>query len=568
MASTSDTSAAHLTPVRRLLRLLGAERRDILYLYVYAGLAGVINLSLPLGVQSVVGFVSSGALSTSLVVLIGFIVLGTLLVGGLQIMQLYLVEFIQQRLFARVTLELALRLPRVQTEAMPGTYLPEQVNRLLDLPTLQKGLIVLLVDFSAAALQILFGLTLLSFYHPIFIGFGIILIVLLVVLLRVTGPNGLSTSIEESTYKYKVVAWLEDVARSVVTFRLAPRRVLVHGRTDDLVTGYLTARRSHFRVLLTQYFGFVSFKVLVTASLLIVGTVLLINKQLNIGQFVAAEIVIILVLGAVEKVLVKLDVVYDALTSVDKIGHLLDLPLVPERALSTGPDLPSISPKGAAVELHQLTYQYPTAEQPALQQLRLDLPAGQHLALTGAEGSGKTTLLSLLAGLLPDYTGVLAYDGMALRDMSPDTLARLVADTLPGQDLITGSVLDNLTLGQIHLGPADVAPALTLVNLRDELYALPQGLATEVGPATPLPDSTRQKLLLARALVQRPRLLLLDGLLTALQPAERQQILERLLAPAQPWTVILATTDENLLTRFPQTLRLESGRAASVTNKA
>lgn len=585
MADTVSASV-HLSPVTRLLRLLGAERRDIVYLYVYAALAGVINLSLPLGVQSVIGFVSSGALSTSLVVLIGFIVVGTLLVGALQIMQVYLVEFIQQRLFARVSLELALRLPRVQTEALPGVYLPEQVNRLLDVPTLQKGLTTILVEFSAAALQILLGLILLSFYHPIFIAFGLLLVLVLVLLLRLTGPKGLSSSLEESKYKYKVVAWLEDVARTVATFRLGPRQTLVHGRTDELVTGYLTARKAHFRVLLTQYFGFVGFKVLVTASLLIVGTVLLINKQINIGQFVAAEIVIILVIGAVEKVLVKLDVVYDALTSVDKIGHLLDLPLAPEAVHATGPHaadpvpghrhpesepLPNGPAAGTgrpvpgapALELRNLGYRYPGAERHALRDLNLTLAPGQHLGLTGPDGSGKTTLLRVLAGLLEDYTGVVAYDGRALRNLTPEDLARSVADTLPEEDLFTGSVLENLTLGQPDLRSADVAPALGLVNLRDEFDALPQGLSTVVGPGAPLPDSVRQKLLLARALVQRPRLLLLDGLLPAAEPTERRQVLGRLLDPAHPWTVVLATGDEAVLSQMPQNLRLESGRVVS-----
>jgi len=139
------TEPSHLTPVQRLFRLLASEKKDILYLYVYAALAGVISLSLPLGVQSVIGFVSSGAVSTSLVVLISLIVVGTLLVGALQIMQVYLVEYIQRRLMARVALDFAVRLPKVRVETLEGAYLPELMNRLLDVPTLQKGLTTVLV---------------------------------------------------------------------------------------------------------------------------------------------------------------------------------------------------------------------------------------------------------------------------------------------------------------------------------------------------------------------------------------------------------------------------------------
>jgi len=186
-------------------------------------------------------------------------------------MQVYLVEYIQQRLMARVALDFAVRLPRVRTEALDGEYLPELMNRLLDVPTLQKGLATMLVEFSAAGLQIIFGLVLLSFYHPIFIAFGLLLVLLLWGLIAATGPRGLRTSIVESKYKYQVVSWLEDVARTVGSFRLPARQDLALGRTDELLNGHLSARDAHFRVLVVQSWGFVVFKTLVTAALLGIG---------------------------------------------------------------------------------------------------------------------------------------------------------------------------------------------------------------------------------------------------------------------------------------------------------
>ncbi|OON70342.1 peptidase domain-containing ABC transporter [Hymenobacter sp. CRA2] len=556
MAEASPTGS--LSPMQRLWRLLGTERRDIIYLYVYASLTGLIALSLPLGVQSVIGFISSGAVSTSLIVLILFIVLGTLVVGALQVMQVYLVEFIQQRLFARVAFDFAVRLPRVRTEALNGQYLPELVNRLLDTPTLQKGLATLLLEVSAAGLQIVFGLLLLSFYHPVFIAFGMLLVGLLALLLRATGRQGLETSLTESKYKYHVVAWLEDVARTVHTFRLAPRHRLVLGRTDELVQGYLGARRGHFRVLLTQYFGFVAFKTLITAGLLIIGCWLLIEKQINIGQFVASEIIIILTINAVEKVLIKLDVFYDALTSLDKIGTVLDLPVAPDHQ-GAGLDLPATT-KGLAVALREVRYQYPGGSRLSLTGVTLQLHPGEHLGLAGYDGSGKTSLLRVLAGLLDEYTGLVAYDGVALRDLAPATLSRIVGENLSHQHLFSGTVLENLTLDQPEVSPQDVAWALELVGLRDDIYARPQGLATALGNGVPLPDHVRQKLLLARALVRRPRLLLLDHFLPGVEPAERLRILQRLVAPEQPWTLILAANDPALLALCPRAALLRNGQ--------
>ncbi|GAB2955164.1 ATP-binding cassette domain-containing protein [Hymenobacter coalescens] len=553
----ADLHASALTPGQRFWRLLAAERRDIFYVYVYAALAGLINLSLPLGVQSVIGFVSSGAVSTSLVVLIALIVLGTLLVGGMQVMQVHLVERMQQRLFARVSLDFALRLPRVRAEALNGQYLPELMNRLLDAPTLQKGLATLLLEFSAAALQILFGIILLTFYHPVFIAFGVLLVVLLGLLLRATSPQGLRTSLQESKYKYKLVAWLEDVARTVHTFRHPPRQALALDRTDDLLEGYLTARQSHFRVLLTQYWGFVAFKTLITAALLSIGCWLLINRQMNIGQFVAAEIVIILTISAVEKVLMKLDVVYDALTSIDKIGHVLDLPVVDARP--DGLALPA-GTGGLRVELRQLRYAYPDHEHPTLDGIDLTLAAGEHLGLAGFDGSGKTTLLRILAGLLQGHTGALSYEQLALQDLTADAVGRYVGDNISHQNLFDGTLLDNLTLEQPGIGPEDVTWALEMVGLRDDVYARPLGLRTPLGIGLPLAESTRQKLLLARALVRRPRLLLLDDFLPGVEPAERLRVLRRVLHEGPGWTVVLASNDLRVLQLCPRLAVLREGR--------
>ena len=556
-------SHSELSPVQRLFRLLAAERRDITYLYVYVILAGVISLSLPLGVQSVIGFVSSGAVSTSLVVLIAMIVVGTLLVGGLQIMQVYLVEYIQQRLMARVALDFAIRLPRLRPDGLHGDYLPELMNRLLDVPLLQKGLATLLVEFSAAAVQILFGLLLLSLYHPIFIAFGLLLVLLLYALIAVTGPRGLRTSLIESKYKYQVVAWLEDVARTVGSFRLPARQNLALDRTDQLVNGYLIARAEHFKVLMLQSWGFVAFKTLVTASLLSIGCWLLIGKQINIGQFVAAEIVIILTINAIEKLILKLDVVYDALTSLDKIGHVLDLEMAPlSRGLVPLPPPADAVTGGLVVELRELHYQYAPESRPVLNGVSLALAPGQHVALAGTDGAGKTTLLRLLAGQLDGYTGQIAFAGLPLPDLSPDALAAIVADNL-SLELFAGTVFENITMGQPQLSVADAAWAIELVGLRDDIYARSEGLQSKVGPGYVLSSGTTQKLLLARALVGRPRLLLLDQLLPAAAQAERLRVLRRLLEPGLPWTIMLGSTESEFLALLGHVAVLEEGRVTA-----
>lgn len=332
----------YVRPFKRLFDLLRLDRRDITYIYLFAVVGGAINLTLPLGIQAIINLIGGGQLATSWVVLIAFVSVGVAFTGAMQVMQLVLSEHIKQRLFVRSSLEFAFRLPNIRPDQLEGRYLPELVNRFFDTLTVQKGLDKVLLDIPVSALQIILGLVLLSFYHPFFIAFALFLILLLWAVFRISGTRGLETSLQESKYKYQTAHWLEELGRSNSTFKLAGTTSLPLERTDELASSYTKARKSHFKVLLGHYWAMVAFKTVVTLSLLILGGLLVINERMNIGQFVAAEIVILLLLAAVEKVIMGLDSIYDVLTALEKIANVTDLALEPQ----TGMDLPMTLDKG------------------------------------------------------------------------------------------------------------------------------------------------------------------------------------------------------------------------------
>ena len=316
-----------MSPVKRFFRLLSTEKKDIIYILFYSVIIGLLSLVLPLGIQTTVELISGGVFFSSVYVLIGIVILGVLIGGALQIVQISLVEHLQRRVFTKAAFEFAFRIPRLKMESILGNYAPELVNRFFDVLTIQKGLPKLLIDLSSGAIQIFFGLLLLSLYHPFFVFFSIILIAILILIFYLTGPGGLESSINESKYKYKVVQWLEELARALNSFKLAGNTDLPIKKTDQTVNNYLKYRKKHFGVLVTQFSFIVVFKAAVTGCLLIVGTILVVDRQITLGQFVASEVIIILILGAVEKVIMYIDIVYDLLTAVDKISHVTDLPL-------------------------------------------------------------------------------------------------------------------------------------------------------------------------------------------------------------------------------------------------
>ncbi|MFK7924525.1 MAG: peptidase domain-containing ABC transporter [Bacteroidia bacterium] len=546
-----------LSPMRRFFRLLAKDRKEMGLLYIYAIANGIIALSLPLGIQAIIGFTLANELSSSWGILVAIVTLGTLLAGALLIMQRAIVERLQQNIFARASFEFAYRIPRLKREALMKYYPPELVNRFFDTLNLQKGLPKILIDFITAVLQIIFGMILLSFYHPLFVFFGIGLLLLLVVIIRFTGNAGLQSSLNESDYKYKVAHWLEEIARTLITFRLAGRSNLALNRTDDLVCHYLDARKKHFRILVFQYSSIVVFKTIITAALLILGSVLLIQREINIGQFVASEIVIILIINSVEKLVMSADTVYDVLTATEKLGKVTDLPLEDVSQVSEGDILPA--GQGMALRLQNLSFTYPDDRYPALKDLNVEIKAQDKICIMGPNGSGKTLLLNIVSGLYEQLDGVMTYEGIPRGRFDPFTLRDHVGDCLSQQKLFKGTIRENLTMGKPYVKEEDLRWALDSLHLTDFVQSLPKGLETEIVPeSSRWPQSVVRKMILAQAVAQRPRLLVVDNLFTALEPEDRRRIAD-FLAQTPIWTLIVVSHEPYLAHQCDRVLLLDQG---------
>ncbi|MBL8002978.1 MAG: ATP-binding cassette domain-containing protein [Flavobacteriales bacterium] len=543
-------------PYQRLNRMLAVDRREISHIYLYALVSGLINLTLPLGIQAIINLIMGGQVASSWGVLIGFVTLGVAVAGGLQVMQLALAENIKQKIFARSAFEFAYRMPRIRADVLGGRYLPELVNRFFDINTVQKGLSKVLMDVPIAMLQILLGLLLLAFYHPFFIAFGMLMVTMLYAIFRWSGKRGLETNLKESKYKYEMAYWLEEMGRTSASFKLAGSTTLPIDRTNDLANAYVAARRAHFNVLLGQYGAMVGFKTFVTLVLLLLGGLLVINEQMNIGQFVAAEIVILLVINAVEKLTLSIESIYDVLTALDKIGQVTDLPL--ER--TTGGQAPAQDGKGMAVSMRGIAFRSEWSEQVVLRSIDLDLAPGERLCIAGPSGSGKTTLLQLITGVLDPSEGRVLIDGMPLHGLDLDAMRTQVGDCLTQEDIFTGTVTENITMGREGIGSDDLERVMRITGLLEAASTLPQGLLTRLDPqGSRLPRSLVHRIILSRCLVGSPRLILFEDQLQWLDPATREAVIDHLTAPDLRATVIVVSNDPAVQRRFGRVLVLRDG---------
>ncbi len=544
-------------PWQRLTQLLRVDKREIGHIYLYALVGGAISLSVPLGVQAIINLISGGQVATSWGVLIAFVTIGVGFTGALQVMQIALAENIQQRLFARSALEFAYRIPRIKAEAIGGRYLPELVNRFFDTVSVQKGLSKLLLDVPLALLQIILCLILLALYHPFFIAFGFLLLLLLYLIFSMTAKRGLATSLTESTFKYEVAYWLEELGRSSATFKLIGRTDLPLERTDTLVNGYITARKAHFRVLLGQYSAMVVFKVVVTLALLALGGALVINEQMNLGQFVAAEIVILLLMAAVEKIILRIETVYDVLTALEKIGAVTDLPLEPNQGLKV---LSEDATKGLDVRVTQLAFRSHWTSHFVLKDVDLHLRPGEKVCVSGANGSGKTTLLRILGGAVQPTEGNVQLDGHPMNSLDMDDVRSIIGDSLADEEVFTGSILQNITVGRKWVSEDDVSEACRVTGLFDQLAQFPEGLLTKLDPqGSRLPKSLVKRIIQARCIAGKPRLILLEDSLQNWDSKDREQLLGWISASERPWTLLAVSNDPWLQQRCGRTLQLTNG---------
>lgn len=547
-----------LTPIQRFWRMLKPDKKEITNVYVYAIFSGLVNLSLPLGIQAIVNLIQGGQISTSWIVLVSVVVVGVAVTGVLQIFQLRITENLQQRIFTRAALEFAYRIPRLKLEKLYKEHAPELVNRFFDTISIQKGLAKILIDFSTAMLHIVFGLVLLSVYHPFFIAFSAILVILLFAIFKYTSPQGLKTSLTESKYKYRVQYWLEELARTATTFKLAGNSDLPMQRTNALLNGYLESRESHFKVLVQQFSLMVIFKVLVATSLLAIGGVLVFNQQMNIGQFVAAEIIILMVISAVEKLIMSFETIFDVLTSLEKIGHITDLEL--ER--NTGQQLINNDDKaGHTIELHDVCFAYPEAQVSAFQHLSLKFEGGKKYAVTGSNGSGRSSLLRIVAALYDPHDGHVTYNGSHKESLDLEHLRSLIGDCMHSEDLFNGTLTENISLGREGVTTKDVKLAIHNVGLEDYVSELANGYETMVSPSgSNLPASVAKRLLLARSIVHNPRVLLLEEAFEHLDDRCRFDIIDYFTDKSHDWTLVASTSDPYLLRKVDEVVVLEKGK--------
>lgn len=546
----------HPSPLMRLISLMAEEKKDLILLVVYVMLVGLLSLAVPLAAQALVNTIAAGVFLQPLVVLTIIVFVCLMFAGFLRLLKLSLLERLQKRVFARVALQIAEHLPRVKHSALATVYAPQLANRFFDVITIQKTLSKILIDAPSAILQVAIGLSLMAFYSPYLLAFDIFIIFFLIFGLWLMGFGGLKSSITESYQKYHVAEWLEEIARCQVGFKRFGMLPFAVERTDSLVMNYINARRRHFRVLYRQAFAHYAFRAIASAGVLAIGGWLVINRQLTLGQLVAANLIVVAVLAAIEKLFGLLEAYYDLLTAIDKVGYVTDL-AVDEHY---GNKLLLKSDKGASVVCRGLHYSY-RQDVEVLSGLNLSVGAGEKISIVGKSGAGKTTLVGLLCGVLEPKHGVVMIDQIDVRDISFESLHTMIALVSSANEVFEGTIEENVLVGREDIPYADLVWALNVAQFSDYLHSFADGIKTKVvSEGRNLSRGQIQRLLLARAIVGKPRLLILDEAFTGVDEQDKIQILDELYSKEHNWTIIDISHDPEVVLRSNVIYVLENGQ--------
>ncbi len=533
-------------PAKRLISLLQPEWPDIWMILVFAFFAGVLNLATPIAVEALVNTVAFGQFMQPVIILaiILFAFLGFAAV--MKGLQTYVAEIIQRRLFARVSADLAYRLPRVEAASWRKYYGPELVNRFFDIVTLQKVVANLLLDGVSIVLATFVGMVVLAFYHPWLLGFDLFLILVVGFGLYFLGRGAVDSGIDESKMKYRVAAWFEDIVRCQNSFKGSGGIDLAFDRANQLTAQYISTRSQHFRVLFRQIGFVLGLQAVAGTVLLGVGGWLVIQGQLSLGQLVAAELIVTTILSSLAKLGKHLEGYYDLVAAVDKLDYLFDLPIEQQQGQIENFE----SSDALEVELSSLK------AFPGAKAISHSIKPGEKVALYGPACSGKTSICRLLYGLEDPTSGRVEINGYDPRELRPDIL-RSCGTLISEIEIFEGTLIDNIRIGRPLFTEKDVRRILAEVGLEDLIIRLPDGLQTKLLPSgVPLSSTEQIQLMIARAIACQPSLLVIDGLLDALPDDKFERVIESLKLNQSQGTTVVSTGRKTVADRFDRQITL------------
>ena len=524
--------------VSDFLAFYRGDWREIFSILLYGLSVGIFSLVVPLAAQSLVNTISFATLVQPLIVLTIAVTFFLFLSSLSKLMQFFISEKLAQRLIVRVALDLSQSISRVRYDLFKRNFGSEYINRFLEIVTVQKATSSLLLEGSAVLFQLVFGIVLLGFYHPFFLIFAIVISVSLLFIILVLGKHAIPTSINESDKKYDVLAWLEDISAAPAFFKSEYGQRVAVARADQLLGEYVKARKGHFRVLLTQHVMVLLIQILSSTVLLGAGGVLVMKNQLSLGQLVAAELILTVIISSTDKLTKFLETFYDLVAGIVKLNLLISLP----QDISDSNDrLPQLH-QGCKVQFEDVNYEY-TNNYSLLDGMSLAVQPGEKILIYGGNGSGKSIIADLIVGYKHPHKGKVLIDDIPLDDIDCNAFRSQVS-LVRGVEIVHGTIESNVRIARDDISTREIREVLGDLGLLNDIDSLSDGMKTYLkGDYSPLSLGQAERLMVARALLQKSRLIIFDASFDVIDEGMLQQTIT-VIHKRAPMTTVIATSRE------------------------
>ncbi|KQM67959.1 ABC transporter ATP-binding protein [Sphingomonas sp. Leaf17] len=510
--------------------IVGPDMPYLRLALVYGVATSLLSLATPISVQLLINSVANTALPAPLWTLAGLLLLLLLFVAGLSAARFYIMALFERHVFARVVAEITVRAVHAQNPFFGDQNRGDLFNRYFDLVVVQKAVPSLFIGGFTIILQSAVGLAVTSFYHPFFLAFNALLILLVLAIWMIWSRGSIRTAVGLSHAKHDAARWLESVGGSNGFYKSGRHFDFAMDRSEAVTATYIDRHRRYFRYSFTQTVAFLLLYAFASAALLALGGSLILRGELSIGQLVAAELILSGVFYGISQLGWYLDTLYDLVASAEELSLLFAIPQEPAVA-ATGK-----APADGAIRLDGVE----------VQGARFDfsLAAGEQL-VTVADGAAERLLaLVLKRHVVPDR-GLVTVGGadMATFDMY---LLRSEVMVLDRPTIVEVTIRQYLTLAAADAGSGAMLEALDVVGLRDRVARLEQGLDTPLAASGyPLSIGEVMALKLANALLVRPHVLMLSQLYDLIPASRLVDVLARLKA-AETTTLLCTGRPEDI----------------------
>lgn len=508
------------------------ELKSVKIILLLAVLFNILFFMLPIIIQIIINQIVLqiyGEVTFSLFIILFLI---SFIIFHIKIIQMEIIEKLQRRLFVGATTQYVNFFSSWQPKSHDKIRSQDYFHKFFEIFTFQKTSVRFLKDSFQLLLQIIFGLIIISLYHPFFFLYSVCFTVLIFFSLKILGSNILGEKYELSNKKYDFLAWLEQIA--------VKRDLFLGSKSSDFANTILGEKVDNYFFHRFQYFKSYSFQVKLVFSiqiimgmlLLIIGGYLVSNEQLSLGQLVAAEIIITGILIGFGNILNILDDFYTCTISAAKLYEVME-----ESNFITDGDIP------CNFKNHHWKVKK--------SQLEFELLPGQKYVLHSEEGKGKTSLLNLMMKYkILDSTHRITLNDHNLTNIESVSFYNHIQLLRDDVDLFDGTIFDNLTRGNSLISNEKINEIITLVGLRKTIEKFPEQIQTKINMSgAPLSETQAKILMVARALLSQPNTLLIDCLFDGMQDDIKEKLITVVLK--SPITVLVTTNSKTVTQYFP-----------------